>query len=834
MVAATSAEEKQSLLHAPETDRGSNPTRGSFARLAVAGSLVAGLALAGLASSGAVQGTALAPAGVFQLGAKHTAHAAHASKHKSSGKWWEAEIGESTESSTQAESSKQAESSNKAESSKKAGSSKKESSSTEAHDVHATGRVTPHEPESSEKDAEAKDAEPEPAVNAADKSQDMLTRLFGDEFGESSKGKTRAVVDPEEQAEELAKAKAAAKETRVDPLEEFQEEQAADAARRENAGKDALDSFVGDDKKSKSKSESSSAKTSSTTGDEKTAAVSDDADSATPKPLAPDATESEREAWFEAQREIKEKEEEKKEAKEEKEEEKKEKEEEEAAKKAAMIPVERERVVAADANPEWFVSFTVTHKERDEAIPCGERHGAAIEEFVGQMAGSENLTPRVMHVSACENPTPTSRTYDVDFALGDVFDKKKEEASAEAKSLVKLFSTDAVTKMLATNGLGESEAKAVASSFSVETSKVRFDQRPQFEAPTPDPAALLAPFPLSEKHVGHFAVSGAQSDAQIKNMIAQVAVNRGMPADNIPNLSIDKCPLDYRVRFDVTVHGFGCPTGEAAEDGAFGEQYANYVYKYAAEADPPIAVPDSLVVSDCRVENKSSSSKSSSSDEDSDNTKGDEEEKEEDEDEDEKEARESQTLTVQFDLPRVSERTDPTKIADAVKGLFTSENIRDHASSVGVSAHALSQLTLGVDVGRPGSELVLDPDSKACTFGEVVFNGQLPPELAKKAKQARGENVGVDDVIQSSSGDRMAMMKELSEQVSSGFISSSAHRLAMRDEAAAAAQAAAVPASAASAASAATAATAATSTSAAASTTAAATTAAASTTTPKA
>ena len=59
MVAATSAEEKQTLLHAPESDRGSNPTRGSFARLAVAGSLVAGLALAGLASSGAVQGLCL-------------------------------------------------------------------------------------------------------------------------------------------------------------------------------------------------------------------------------------------------------------------------------------------------------------------------------------------------------------------------------------------------------------------------------------------------------------------------------------------------------------------------------------------------------------------------------------------------------------------------------------------------------------------------------------------------------------------------------------------------------------------------------------------------------
>ena len=41
----------------------------------------------------------------------------------------------------------------------------------------------------------------------------------------------------------------------------------------------------------------------------------------------------------------------------------------------------------------------------------------------------------------------------------------------------------------------------------------------------------------------------------------------------------------------------------------------------------------------------------------------------------------------------------------------------------------------------------------------------------------------MDDVIASTGGDRMAMMKELSEQVSSGFVSSSSHRVAMRDEA---------------------------------------------------
>ena len=109
----------------------------------------------------------------------------------------------------------------------------------------------------------------------------------------------------------------------------------------------------------------------------------------------------------------------------------------------------------------------------------------------------------LMQNSAWPNPTPTSRRASPIPRWATCSTRKKEEASAEAKSLVKLFSTDAVSEMLASNGgLGESEAKAIASTFSVETSKVPFDQRPQFETPAPETAALLEPFPLSEKHAG--------------------------------------------------------------------------------------------------------------------------------------------------------------------------------------------------------------------------------------------------------------------------------------------------------------------------------------------
>ena len=176
------------------------------------------------------------------------------------------------------------------------------------------------------------------------------------------------------------------------------------------------------------------------------------------------------------------------EAKQEKQEKEEEKKEEEEAKKAAMIPVERERVVAADADSEWFVSFTVTHKERDEADPLRREPRRRDRGIRGADGGVRE--PHAAGHARFGVREPDAHLADVRrrFRAGRRVRQKKEEASAEAKSLVKLFSTDAVSEMLASNGgLGESEAKAIASTFSVETSKVRFDQRPQFETPAPDP-----------------------------------------------------------------------------------------------------------------------------------------------------------------------------------------------------------------------------------------------------------------------------------------------------------------------------------------------------------
>lgn len=814
MVATSSGAEKQSLL-VPENDRGSNPTRGSFARLAVAGSLVAGIAIAGLAGSGIVQGTAVAPASVFQLGSKHTA--AHATKHtKSSHKsskhsWWEAEVGQEEEPSA-----KKADATEKPAAKKSVTKVESKSSSSKSSETHPTGQITPHEKSDTEK---AKEAEIEnakqPTVATSDKSQDMLTRLFGDTVGRSTEEDERAKaiaaahVDPEELAEEKEKAKADAKSEHIDPLEEFNEEKERDETRGSKTEAEkaddkaqALAKFVADGKeKTKSSSDEPTSKVSEKTSDKSSTSKSSEKTAPEPEEesqeseeddeekenddvnpasdiLPADATDSERESWFEAQRKIKEKKEVFKEKKEEKKEKIKEEIEKEEEIKAAMIPVEKERVLTTDGSKEWFVSFTVAHTEKRK-VPCEKNHGSAIEEFVGQLAANSKVVPRIMHVGACENPSANTRTYDVDFELGDVFDTKKEQASQQAKELVKLFSTDAVQKLLSASGLGESEAKTQTSGFNIDTSKVKFDQRVKFEHPQPDPASLLEPFPLSENHVGKFVVTGGQTDQQIKNALAQTAINRGMPSDNIPNMNIESCPFDYRVKFDVTVLGFGCPSGEAAEDNAFGEQYTNFVYKYASANDPPVIVPDSLVVSDCKTKEEHTGL-----DEDTLN-----------------DPRESQTLTVQFDMPRVSEHTDPTKLAAAVRGLFTSENIRDHASDVGVSAHALHRLKLGVDAQVPTSELIQDPDSKACTFGEVVFNGQLPPGLEHQAAIARGSAAaGVDNEMGDASGDRMEMMKALSEQVSSGFMSSSSHRVAMHDEAKAAVAQAAMPASAATAA----------------------------------
>lgn len=806
MVAATRGpEDTQSLLqHLPEgKHRGSDPTRGSFTRLAVAGSLVAGLAIAGLAGSGLLQGTAVVQnaRGFRPLGAKHVAHVS--STHKSGGKWWEAEVGNDEESSSSKDDSPSSKKSGVKKSSAKKSTTKTDSAEASSPaEPHPTGQITPHEKSVEEMTATASAAtEKQPNVASSDKSQDMLTRLFGDQFGVSTEEDERAMdiarthVDPEELAEERAAAEADKKQTHVDALEEFREEKARDETRGTSGADfkaDLLRKFVGDDDSKMSSSTPEPTKESGTksgtdakTDDEPSGSKSFSSKSSTTEPraadadasppakrsdvLAADASDSTRERWFEQQRSVKEKEEavqEKERAIKEKEEETIEKEEQE---KAAMIPVERERVATKDGSKEWFVSFQVKHVEKQD-IQCEPNHGAAIEEFVGQLAAHGKVVPRVMHVGACANPTSTSRTYDVDFELGDVFEVQKQAASAQAKTLVTLFTTDVVRAMLAKNGLGEAEARdrVANKGFSIDTSKVRFDQRVRFQAPSPDPASLLEPFPLSKGHRGVFAVGGAQSDEQIKNALAQTAVNRGMPSDNIKNLNIASCPFDYRVTFDVTVLGFGCPSGDAAQHGAFGEQYANFAYKYAALHDPPLVVPDSLTVSECVA----NGAKHVSHDD----------------------HRETQTMTVRFDMPRVSRLTDPDKMGAAIAGLWTSENIRDHASAVGVSQHALHKLKLGVDASVATSELVMDPDSKACSFGEVVFNGHVPPGLARQATVARGSaSAGVDVGDAGGGDDRMEMMKALSEQVSSGFMSSSSHRVAMQTQAVAAVAQSVVP-----------------------------------------
>ena len=298
---------------------------------------------------------------------------------------------------------------------------------------------------------------------------------------------------------------------------------------------------------------------------------------------------------------------------------------------------------------------------------------------------------------------------DVDFAIGDVATTPKAKASSEAKRLVKIFSNEGVADMYRANGLGEAEAKRATSAFKLETSRVKFDQRPKAELEPPD---FNQPLPLSVNRAGHFNVEGPQSDAQVHRMLAQVAVNRGMPADNIPKLNFAHCPLDYRVEFDVTVAGFGCPSGEAAADGEFGRQYVAYVYKFAQLEDPPVEVPDSIQVSDCRPPAEGSE-------------------------------RETQSLTVSFNVKRESETTNPSAAAHRILSLFSADNVRQHAADVGVSAHALHDMDLDATATAPRTRLTLDPDSRPCTLGEVVFDGKIPEGLQQpKYVSSRQQNGG--------------------------------------------------------------------------------------------
>ena len=413
---------------------------------------------------------------------------------------------------------------------------------------------------------------------------------------------------------------------------------------------------------------------------------------------------------------------------------------------------------------EWFVSFTVTHVEKDEEIPCGESHAAEVEELVGQIAGTAGIEPRLMRVGTCENLNKKKREFEVSFSVGDVEDTDEEIASARAKDMVKLFSNDAVRAMLMVDGKDESEAKRATSEFKVEASRVEFDRRPKETMPPPD---FTAPVPLSSEHAGHFHVGGAQTDAQIKRMLAQVAVDRGMPSDNIPNINIEKCPFDYHVTFDVSVLGFGCPGGDAANDGQFAKQYKSYMYKFAELADPPLVLPDTVAVSDCVPPSRQSDDEG-----------------------------ESQSFTVSFDVPRASERTDPARLAKEVMNLFDVDNIRQHAADVGVSAHLLHQMGVDARTSKNRVALVLDPWSRPCNLAEVVFDGEVPEGLVPPPRTKSVEKGAADakDFIEAHeaadseeaaaelaqkvgemdpAGGRAQMLQELARNVGGGFKTSS-------------------------------------------------------------
>ena len=844
-------EETQSLLDASVPDGArSTKTRGvSFARVAVGGTLLAGLAVAAVASGGGATSVAAAGASVFRLGAADASPANAASlkpKPKPTAAqiaWWKAHHPDggaetaaagakkpSKDVTEKASASTASAKKTHASSSSSSVGAKESSSSSGAKEKHVTGQITPHVVEKDHQktkkqlEEEALEAKKK-AENPADKSRDMLTRLFGDlkPTKEDKKAEKIAAkhVDPEEDdptervdefeltvvgADDDDDADANADEGLLENLsaeDEAKDEEALDALeeppkKKAHAEKEKATTTTS----SKEKKATTSSKAKATTTSSKAATPSSEATAPaktskkaskkSPAPAAEEEVEEDEdpygvnshddeeedeeeeeedpyadtkdtivdpgakekaeaakkkaaepedatEAWFEEQKALKRAEEK---------EEKEEKMEVEAVQKkqnllsATTKPV---KPAAPDAPPEWYVAFTVSHAEKDEDIPCGEDHGPEIEEFVGQIAGSAGITPRVMHVGECQNPTARKRAYDVDFAIGDVATTPKAKASSEAKRLVKIFSNEGVADMYRANGLGEAEAKRATSAFKLETSRVKFDQRPKAELEPPD---FNQPLPLSVTRAGHFNVEGPQSDAQVHRMLAQVAVNRGMPADNIPKLNFAHCPLDYRVEFDVTVAGFGCPSGEAAADGEFGRQYVAYVYKFAQLEDPPVEVPDSIQVSDCRPPAEGSE-------------------------------RETQSLTVSFNVKRESETTNPSAAAHRILSLFSADNVRQHAADVGVSAHALHDMDLDATATAPRTRLTLDPDSRPCTLGEVVFDGKIPEGLQQpKYVSSRQQNGGApaanpESAIADPLSGRQAMLEQLAGEMSGGFKTSS-------------------------------------------------------------
>ena len=789
MVATSNAPEERQTLLDPDPAPTRSSGRGSFARYATAGTFLAGLAVAALTTSGTADASAITRVKLGDASADIPGHPQHAEAvgHRltpEAVRWWHEHHPE------------QQVLGGFDEMGKRASVNTDEKSGAHDEDVASTGKRETDALSSSSSSkkyiASADDSIGDISIGeaGADKSQDMFSHLFGDSNPALEVHVPSAAVlhDPAEAKEDEALVSefgAADEIIKTHDHSHKKHSHKKHSHEKHSHEKNSHEKHSDDKhsnekhsnekhshKKHSHKKHSSGKKHSSHARSKKASSESSKQHTSKGKSHLADAfaSEDDKEKWFAQQREIIAAEYEKEMTEKLKDAEKKTTKKVKAAKKAKKESQSDRPDSSSDAptDPsaplEWFVSFTVTHVEKDEEIPCGESHAAEVEELVGQIAGTAGIEPRLMRVGTCENPNKKKREFEVSFSVGDVEDTDEEIASARAKDMVKLFSNDAVRAMLMVDGKDESEAKRATSEFKVEASRVEFDRRPKETMPPPD---FTAPVPLSSEHVGHFHVGGAQTDAQIKRMLAQVAVDRGMPSDNIPNINIETCPFDYHVTFDVSVLGFGCPGGDAANDGQFAKQYKSYMYKFAELADPPLVLPDTVAVSDCVPPSRQSDDEG-----------------------------ESQSFTVSFDVPRASERTDPTRLAKEVMNLFDVDNIRQHAADVGVSAHLLHQMGVDARTSKNRVALVLDPWSRPCNLAEVVFDGEVPEGLVPPPRTESVEKGAADakDFIEAHeaadseeaaaelaqkvgemdpAGGRAQMLQELARNVGGGFKTSS-------------------------------------------------------------
>ena len=779
MVATSNAPEERQTLLDPDPAPTRSSGRGSFARYATAGTFLAGLAVAALTTSGTADASAITRVKLGDASADIPGHPQHAEAvgHRltpEAVRWWHEHHPE------------QPVLGGFDEMGKRASVNTDEKSGAHDEDVASTGKRETDALSSSSSSkkyiASADDSIGDISIGeaGADKSQDMFSHLFGDSNPALEVHVPSAAVlhDPAEAKEDEALVSEFGAADEIIKTHDHSHKKHSHKkhshekhSHEKNSHEKHSDEKHSNEKHSHKK-HSSGKKHSSHARSKKASSESSKQHTSKGKSHLADAfaSEDDKEKWFAQQREIIAAEYEKEMTEKLKDAEKKTTKKVKAAKKAKKESQSDRPDSSSDAptDPsaplEWFVSFTVTHVEKDEEIPCGESHAAEVEELVGQIAGTAGIEPRLMRVGTCENPNKKKREFEVSFSVGDVEDTDEEIASARAKDMVKLFSNDAVRAMLMVDGKDESEAKRATSEFKVEASRVEFDRRPKETMPPPD---FTAPVPLSSEHVGHFHVGGAQTDAQIKRMLAQVAVDRGMPSDNIPNINIEKCPFDYHVTFDVSVLGFGCPGGDAANDGQFAKQYKSYMYKFAELADPPLVLPDTVAVSDCVPPSRQSDDEG-----------------------------ESQSFTVSFDVPRASERTDPTRLAKEVMNLFDVDNIRQHAADVGVSAHLLHQMGVDARTSKNRVALVLDPWSRPCNLAEVVFDGEVPEGLVPPPRTESVEKGAADakDFIEAHeaahseeaaaelaqkvgemdpAGGRAQMLQELARNVGGGFKTSS-------------------------------------------------------------